>query len=87
MSKEKIFKEVSTILNETFEIPKANILSETLLYEDLDLDSIDAVDLIVKLQNYTDRKIAPEVFKNVRTVGDIVEAIHHLIKESNGSVS
>jgi acyl carrier protein len=87
MSKEEIFNEVATILNETFEIPKENIKSETLLFEDLDLDSIDAVDLIVKLQNYTDRKISPEVFKNVRTVEDIVDAIHNLIKENNGLVS
>jgi acyl carrier protein len=87
MSKEEIFNEVATILNGTFEIPKENIKSETLLFEDLDLDSIDAVDLIVKLQNYTDRKISPEVFKNVRTVEDIVDAIHNLIKENNGLVS
>ncbi|MBN1799484.1 MAG: acyl carrier protein [Spirochaetales bacterium] len=86
MSKENIFKEVATILNETFEIPKENIKSETRLFEDMDLDSIDAVDLIVKLQNYTDRKIAPEVFKNVRNVGDIVDAVHQLIKENNGPV-
>ena len=87
MSKEKILNEITLILNETFEIPKENIQSDTLLFEDLDLDSIDAVDLIVKLQNYTDRKISPEVFKNVRTVGDIVDAVYDLIKESNGIVS
>ncbi len=87
ISKKKILNEITLILNETFEIPKENIQSDTLLFEDLDLDSIDAVDLIVKLQNYTDRKISPEVFKNVRTVGDIVDAVYDLIKEHNGIVS
>jgi acyl carrier protein len=46
------------------------------LFEDLELDSIDAVELVVKLQSYTGRKIAPAEFKTVRTVGDIVDRLH-----------
>ena len=84
MTKEDIFQKVTEILNETFEIPKEDIKPETLILEDLDLDSIDAVDLIVKLQNYTDRKIDPEVFKSVKTIGDVVDAIYNLMIEANG---
>jgi acyl carrier protein len=50
------------------------------LAEDLDLDSIDAVDLIVKLQELTSRKLNPEEFKSVRTIGDIVERVHELLR-------
>ena len=49
------------------------------LYEDLDLDSIDAVDLVVKLQQFTSRKFKPEEFRNVRTVGDIVDCVCSLL--------
>ena len=49
---------------------------EARLYEDLDLDSIDAVDLIVHLQTITKRKFNPEEFKLVRTIQDVVEIIY-----------
>jgi acyl carrier protein len=45
----------------------------------LDLDSIDAVDLVVQLQNITGEKIRPEEFKQVRTVADVVQAVDALI--------
>jgi acyl carrier protein len=84
MTHEDIYSIVASTLNETFGVPLTSITRETKLFEDLDLDSIDAVDLIVKLQNYTDRKIDPEVFKQVRTVGDVVDAIHTLMSGSDG---
>lgn len=83
MTRDDIFNKVAEILNETFEIPMDEIQPETLIMEDLDLDSIDAVDLIVKLQAYTDKKIDPEVFKAVRTVDDVVAAIYTLMQEAD----
>ena len=80
MNKEDIFTSVAGILNETFEIPLDKIKLESKLEEDLDLDSIDAVDLIVKLQKYTTKNIDPAEFKQVRTVGDVISAIEHLIE-------
>ncbi|RPJ03695.1 MAG: acyl carrier protein [Spirochaetaceae bacterium] len=84
MTKEEISHKVVEILHETFEIPMESIKPESRLFEDLDLDSIDAVDLIVKLQNYTDSKINPEVFKSVRTISDVVDAIHSLALKTGG---
>jgi acyl carrier protein len=55
-----------------FEVPSEKITRDARLFEDLDLDSIDAVDLIVKLQELTGRKFKPEEFKSVRTVGDLI---------------
>lgn len=76
--KNAIFNVVKDFLINDFEC-KPEILSlETKLFEDLDLDSIDAVDLIVKLQYVTNKKIDPESFKQVRTIGDVVNAIHAL---------
>ena len=54
---------------------------EARLYEDLELDSIDAVDMIVHLQKKTGKKIKPETFKSVRTVQDVVDAVEQLLRE------
>jgi len=74
-SKANIFKELQTILHETFEIDPETITLQSRLYDELDLDSIDAVDLIVQLQTLTGRKFQPEEFKSVRTVEDVVTII------------
>ncbi|MEG9083322.1 acyl carrier protein, partial [Escherichia coli] len=52
------------------------------LYEDLDLDSIDAVDMVVNLQKKTGHKIKPETFKAVRTVQDIVDVVEQLQRDA-----
>ncbi len=79
MTKEEILAEISTYLEEYFEVPRSAITLESKLYEELNLDSIDAVDLIVKLQELTKKKIAPTDFKEVRTVGDVVEKVYALV--------
>jgi acyl carrier protein len=67
-------------MSDLFEIDPAKLSEEAELYDELDIDSIDAVDLIVELKNFTGKKIAPEDFKSVRTVGDIVDAVEELLK-------
>ncbi|GMN89231.1 acyl carrier protein [Francisella sciaenopsi] len=74
-SKEQIFAQLQDILNNLFEIDKDDVTLDSTLYGDLDLDSIDAVDLVVQLQSFTGRKFKPEEFKSVRTVGDVVDTI------------
>ncbi|WP_241149714.1 acyl carrier protein, partial [Pseudomonas viridiflava] len=49
------------------------------LYQDLEIDSIDAVDLIDHIKRKTGKKIAAEEFKSVRTVNDVVEAVYRLV--------
>ena len=66
--------------NHEFEIDAEDISLEANLYEDLDLDSIDAVDLVVKLREITGKKIEPDAFKQVRTVQDVVSEIEKLVK-------
>lgn len=78
-NQEKIFKELKQILIDTFEIEADAITMEAELYEDLDLDSIDAVDLVVQLRELTGAKISPEDFRSVRIVADVVEAIEALL--------
>lgn len=70
---------LTEILVDDFEIEKSLIKPETNLFEDLELDSIDAVDMAVKLQYFTDKKISPENFKKIRTVDDVVNAVEELL--------
>ncbi|EKO3449509.1 acyl carrier protein [Vibrio fluvialis] len=81
-NKQQVFDQVKDALVELFEIDADDIQPDAHLYQDLDLDSIDAVDLVVHLQKVTGKKIKPEEFKAVRTVDDVVEAVTELLKDA-----
>jgi acyl carrier protein len=79
MSDDEILGKLKTIFADTFEINPDLVKMETHLFEELDLDSIDAVDLAIKVQAMTGKRIKPEDFKSVRTVGDVVGAAQTLL--------
>lgn len=81
MNKDEIFQEVASLLTSLFEIEADDIRPDARLYEDLELDSIDAVDMVVHLQKRTGRKIKPEAFRAVRTVQDVVDAVDQLMRD------
>lgn len=81
LSRDEILEKLKSLLETLFEIPPQKVTLDTRLFEDLDLDSIDAVDLVVNLQDLTGRRIKPEEFKAVRTVGDVLECIERLLAE------
>ncbi len=80
-TKEDIYNNVVDILSKTFDLDPAAIKPEANLYTDLDIDSIDAIDLLVKLQQVTGKRMQPEAFKSVRTVQDIVDAVDVLLTQ------
>lgn len=77
-TREDIFNTLRDALVELFELEPEQVSLQASLYEDLEIDSIDAVDLIDHLKRHTGKKIAAEEFKSVRTVGDVVEAVYRL---------
>lgn len=79
LSREQILEELRRELGELFELRPEQIIPGARLYEDLDLDSIDAVDLAVRLQELTKKRIKPEQFKAVRTVEDVVNAVEQML--------
>ena len=81
MSKDELYVWVVDLLAEMFELAKADLTPESNLYADLDIDSIDAVDLAVKLKQMTGMRLQPEVFKKIRTISDVVEALSDLTAE------
>ena len=74
-NREAILQHLSDVLVRNFEIAPADITPQAKLYEDLDLDSIDAVDLVVQVQDLIGRKIQPDEFKTARTVEDILNIV------------
>lgn len=83
MDKQEIYLQIQALLVKLFELDADDIKPESRLYEELELDSIDAVDLVVHLQKTTGKKIKPEMFKSVRTVQDVVDAIDELMKSDS----
>lgn len=81
MTRQELFDQLSTILQQTFDISPDRIKPESRLFEDLDIDSIDAVDLIVKLKPLVGKRLQPDAFKSVRTLDDVVNALQGLLDE------
>jgi acyl carrier protein len=82
MSKDQLQAWVVDLLAEMFELDKAELTAESNLYADLDIDSIDAVDLAVKLKQLTGKRLQPEVFKTIRTIGDVVDALAGMTEQA-----
>ncbi len=82
-TKQEIFEHVVKILVSDFGCNADNLKMETKLVDDLDLDSIDAVDLIVRLQKVINVRVNPEDFKQITTLQDVVDAIEKIVNSGN----
>lgn len=80
-SREQILEELTRILAEDFEIDENKIKPDSNLFEDLEFDSIDAVDLAVRLQEYTGKKISPDNFREIKTIEDVATAVEKLLEQ------
>lgn len=81
-TREDIFQTLSAALTELFEVEPERVTLDANLYQDLEIDSIDAVDLIDHIKRKTGKKIAADEFKSVRTVGDVVDAVYRLVNSA-----
>ncbi len=82
MTRDEIQIKLTEFLVELFEIDPETILPNALLSEDLDIDSIDIVDLILKLQDFTGQNVSAEQFRSVRTVNDVIDQVHELLGQA-----
>jgi len=78
MDNDDIYAKIRDILIDQFEVEASVISMDANLYEELEIDSIDAVDLMVQLKELTGKKISPEVFRDVRTIRDVLNALTNL---------
>jgi acyl carrier protein len=84
-SREEILEQVRGAMVELFDLEAEKIKPETRVVEDLDLDSIDAIELAVRMEALTGRRLDPESFREMKTIADVVEIVHGLL--SAGPVS
>lgn len=75
MTEQQIQQVLTDALVSLFEVDADNITLDTNLYEDLEIDSIDAIDLIDYIKRQTGYKLQADDFRNVRTVRDVIEAV------------
>lgn len=82
-TEQEIFQQVRDVLVDLFELTPERIAPEARLYQELDIDSLDAIDLIIELKRVTGRKVQPEQFRHVRTVQDVVLAVQDLLHDKS----
>jgi len=78
MDHDQLYLRIKSILVDQFEVDESKVSLQANLYEELEIDSIDAVDLMVQLRELTGKKIPPDQFRQVRTIGDVLDTLSHL---------
>lgn len=78
MDTNELYSRIRAILIDQFEVEESVISMDANLYDELEIDSIDAVDLLVQLKELTGKKIPPENFRDVRTIRDMMGALTSL---------
>jgi len=81
LSQEQVLTKLREWMEDLFEIEPETVQLDSNLYSDLDVDSIDAVGVVVKIKELTGKQVKPEDFKNVRTVLDVVTVIQNMTAE------
>ena len=79
MDKEEILYKVEDVIVDLLSIDRALIKPEARLVEDLDFDSIDAIELILQLEEKYDEKISADKLKSARTIQDVVDCLYELL--------
>lgn len=87
MNKKELFQKVEDVIVDIFEIDRSIIKPESKLVEDLDFDSIDAIELVLQLEDKYDAKISAEKLKSSKTVQDVVDYLYELLVEQDVSVT
>lgn len=82
-SKEEIFAKLKETLIELFQFDEQRLVASARISDDLDFDSIDVIDLVHRLEEVTDWKIEIEHFKEARTLGDVVDAVHRISSQQS----
>ena len=80
MTKDEVFAKVQNIIVEELSVKKEQVTLEANLVEDLEADSLDAVEIIVKLEEEFNLSISDENAQGIKTVGDLVDVIAEAVK-------
>lgn len=75
MSRDELLAELRSILVAEFDLAPGQVTPQARLVEDLDLDSIDGVTVVVRLESRLHVVISDEEIQKMTTVGDIADAL------------
>ncbi len=78
MTREQIFTQIRETLVESFEISEERVTLQARLRDDLELDSIDAIDMVVRIQQMTQVRVEEDELRKLETVGDTVDLVARL---------
>lgn len=76
----EVYEMIRASLVELFRLDPARITPGARLADDLEIDSIDAVDLVDQVKRSTGRKLSAQDFRSVRTVADLAQAVERLMR-------
>ena len=79
MTRDEIIERIRNVLVTSFEIPEERFSLDARLMDDLELDSIDAIDMAVQIQEMTDVRVEEAELRKLRTVGDTVDLVASLL--------
>ncbi len=85
MTREQIYLQIVDTMTEVFELDPQQVTWDAKLREDLALDSIDAVDMAVRLQQMTGKKMPLSELTHIRTIADVVDAVVRHVAPSTDS--
>ena len=87
MTREEINKMLIDVLRETFDLSAEALIPNAKLYEDLDLDSLDAIDLAVKLKNDMGVTLNEEEMRSLIELSDLVDLMEKKLNASSSHVT
>lgn len=87
MTEDEIFLNLKNRMVELFEVPPDRITLQAKLRDDLELDSIDAVDMAVELQKLTGRRVDFESLRSLETIADVVTLVDTYLREPKSGAS
>lgn len=73
-----IFERIKEMIIEELNVPEEKVTMQARLAEDLGADSIDAVELIMNIEDEFNVQVSDEEAQNIKTVGDLVKYIEAL---------
>ena len=84
MTRDEILQLLRSTMTELFQLDEGAIVPKARLVEDLDLDSIDAIDLAVRMQDQLGVKVDEATLRNVRTVDDVIDLVQGMLRTRDG---
>ena len=85
MNEEEVFEQLLVVLEDLFETDPTTVTLDSKFYEDLDIDSIDAVDLMVRLKEISGQRVDPVEFKNIRTIAQCIGVVQGLYEKTENT--